>query len=88
MISLGLAIFKVCEIYRTCQINFLNEYEYGRGWLLAHTHGKAVLLDVPKELLFSFLSGSKSAESLSELCLLISLASTKLSPLLACSTSL
>lgn len=45
-------------------------------------HGEAVS-EVPGELLFCFLSGSKSAESLSELCLLISLASTKLPPLFA-----
>lgn len=31
-------------------------------WMNAH--GKAVLSEVPEELLFSFLSGSKSAESL------------------------
>lgn len=46
------------------------------------SHGEAVS-EVPGELLFSFPSRSKSAESLSELCLLISLASTKLSPLFA-----
>lgn len=85
-------VFRVCEAHGIQSACFLHpanltldmlpkQCEYGRGWFLAQAHGEAVS-EVPGELLFSFLSGSKSAESLSELCLLISLMSTKLFPFL------
>lgn len=72
------------NVRQTSQMN-MNTVE-AECWCTLMVH--AVLSEVSEELLFSFLSGSKPAESLSELCLLISLGGTKLPPLLAFSTSL